>query len=71
MIDGDGRLFVATWEKSGKDSVYDVFDADGRYVARLSLPFRAISFKRGKLYCIEEDADGYQDVTRYSVNWLQ
>ena len=71
LIDEQGRLFVSSWIKDGKDFVYDVFDPDGRYVARFPLPFRSVVFKKGKLYCIEEDADGYQAVTRYSVNWLK
>jgi hypothetical protein len=70
LIDEQGRLFVSSWIKDGKDFVYDVFDPDGRYIARFPLPFRSVVFKKGKLYCIEEDADGYQVVTRYSVNWL-
>lgn len=69
LIDEKGRLFVSSWAKSGKDFVYDVFDPEGRYIARFPLPFRAVLFKKGKLYCIEEDSDGYQAVTRYSVIW--
>lgn len=71
IVDEQGRLFVATWEKIGKDTVYDVFDLEGRYIAKLTLPFRAVLFKKGKLYCIEEDAEGYQAVTRYSLNWMK
>jgi len=71
LIDEQGRLFVSSWTKSGKDFVYDVFDPEGRYIARFPLPFRAVLFKKGKLYCIEEDSDGYQAVTRYSVSWLK
>jgi hypothetical protein len=71
LIDERGRLFVANWAKRGKDSIYDVFDSEGRYVACFPLPFRPVVFKKSKLYCIEEDADGYQAVTRYSVNWLK
>jgi hypothetical protein len=71
LIDEQGRLFVSSWMKTGKDYVYDVFDPQGRYTARFPLPFRAVIFKKGRLYCIEEDADGYQAVTRYSVNWLE
>lgn len=71
VVDEQGRLFVSSWEKVGKDFVHDVFDPDGRYIAKFTLPFRSVLFKKGKLYCIEEDADGYQVATRYSVNWLK
>jgi hypothetical protein len=70
MIDEQGRLYVANWEQNGKEDVYDVFDPDGRYIAKFALPRKSILFKKGKLYSIEEDGDGYQNVTRYVVNWL-
>jgi hypothetical protein len=71
IVDEQGRLFVATWEKIGKDYVYDVFDLEGRFIAKFTLPFRSVLFRKGKLYCIEEDAEGYQAVTRYSLNWMK
>jgi hypothetical protein len=71
LIDERGRLFVSSWIKIGKDYVYDVFDADGRYIAKFTLPFRPVLFKKGKLFCIEEDAEGYQTVVRYSVHWAK
>jgi hypothetical protein len=71
IVDEQGRLFVSSWEKVGKDYVYDVFDPEGRFIAKFTLPFRPVLFKKGRLYCIEEDADGYQAVTRYSLNWLK
>ena len=73
-----GRLFVETWEKSpdGKQDVYDIFDEEGRYIARATLaPHpdflnpRPRFIKNGKLYTIEPDPKGYEVVKRYSVKW--
>jgi len=69
IIDDLGRLFVANWEKKGKDYIYDLFDPEGRYLARFVLPYKSILFKIGKLYTIEEDEDGYQTIKRYAVSW--
>ena len=65
-----GRIFVQTWEKT-KDGLYihDIFDADGRFLARLPLALNGIEIRNGKYYALEEDAEGYQSVKRYSVEW--
>ncbi|MEN6310354.1 MAG: 6-bladed beta-propeller [Acidobacteriota bacterium] len=73
-----GRLFVETWEKTpdGKQDVYDIFDAEGRYLARVGLPLhvdflnpRDRFIRDGKLYTIEPDDKGYEVVKRYTVTW--
>jgi len=73
-----GRLFVETWEKTpdGKQDVYDIFDAEGRYVARVGLPLhvdflnpRDRFIRNGKLYAIEADDKGYEVIKRYTVTW--
>ncbi len=69
IIDDLGRLFVANWEKKGKDYIYDLFDPKGRYLAKIVLPYKSILFKMGKLYTSEEDEDGYQTIKRYAVSW--
>jgi hypothetical protein len=77
LADG-GRLFVQTWERSpdGNQDIYDIFDEEGRFVARASLnPHpdflnpRTRVIKNSKLYTIEPDPKGYQVVKRYSVKW--
>ena len=71
VMDERGWLYVRpyTKEKVEKGVIYDVFDADGRYVARVVLPDRAIAIKYGKLYTIEEDAEGMRLVKRYALEW--
>jgi hypothetical protein len=46
-----------------------VFDPEGKYIARFTLKYWAIVWKKQKLYTIEEDEEGYQIVKRYSVGW--
>lgn len=70
-IDEEGWIFVLTWEKpaSGEEYSFDVFDSEGRYIAKIPLNFRPAVMKKGKIYTIEEDEDGYQFVKRYGVIW--
>lgn len=70
-LDNDGRLFISTFEKakSGEGYYCDVFDSDGRYIAKISLKTEPRVWKNQKLYTIEEDEEGYQYVKRYRVNW--
>lgn len=70
-LDDEGRIFVETYEKvkGGKGFYYDVFDSEGKYIARVPLGTRPQAWKKKKLYTIEEDEEGYQFVKRYKVTW--
>jgi hypothetical protein len=69
--DGEGRLFVQTFEKAktGKGRVFDIFDADGRFMGTVPLTDTPVLFRKGSLYSLEEDEDGYQIIKRYVVTW--
>jgi hypothetical protein len=69
--DEAGRLYVQSYEKGEGFNVYyhDVFDRDGRYIAKIQLKRAPVIFRDGKLYSLEEDEDGYQYVKRYKVTW--
>ncbi len=76
IIDDRDRLFVRTYEYEEKPDgpwlFYDVFDAEGRYLTRFSLPEREMAFnsKKNKLYCmIQENEDGFPQVKRYDMTW--
>jgi len=72
FLDDEGRLFVLTSEKAeNKESYYyDIFDPEGKYIAKVLFNINSpLFFKKGKLYTIEEDEDGYQYVKRYKVTW--
>jgi hypothetical protein len=70
-IDDEDRIFVHTYEKILNENgfYYDVFDSEGRYIAKIPLKVQPQIWKKNRLYTIEEDEDGYQFVKRYKVTW--
>lgn len=73
LADDEGRLYVKTYERTedAKSLYYDVFDKDGRYLAKLPIPLTIGPqvWKGGKMYSLEEDAEGFQRVKRYRLAW--
>ena len=68
--DDEGRIFVQTFRRTEEGSYYyDVFDSEGKYIAKVPLKVRPRDWKNNKLYTIEEDEEGYQYVKRYKVIW--
>ncbi len=69
--DEEGRIFVQTYEKTEdeEEDYYDVFDSEGKYIVRISLKYRPQVWKNNKLYMIEENEEGFQEVKRYKVYW--
>ena len=69
--DGQGRLLVSTFEKvnDGKGYYIDVFNAEAKYVAKIPLMTQPRIWKNGKLYTVEEDANGYSVMKRYGIKW--
>ncbi len=70
-VDDENRIFVQTWEKTENEEGYyfDVFDSEGKYIAKIALKFPPEVWKKNKLYTIEEDEEGFQMVKRYKVTW--
>lgn len=70
-LDEQGRLFVQTFEKGKKEREYyiDVFDAEGRYIAKITLDVEPVVWKRNKLYARKETEDGYHILKCYSIRW--
>jgi hypothetical protein len=65
-----GLIFVATFEKADNGhNIHDVFDKDGRLLARFPLRSQGLKISGGKYYALEEDEDGYQYVKRYALTW--
>ncbi len=78
--DNEGRIYALTLpvSKDNKSYLWDVFDKEGRYLAEIKLPGsqwhlsnmkKAMLWKEGKLYTVEENVDGYHIVKRYRVTW--
>jgi hypothetical protein len=70
-LDEEGRLIVRTYDKADEeDNVYlDIFDAEGRYIARFSSKVNPRIWKNGKMYAFEETDEGFFVIKRYSVSW--
>ena len=77
FADDEGRIIVKTYERvagTPGSLYYDVFDSEGRYEARVSLPLDlkiGSVWKNRKLYTIESDPQGFQIVNRYAVSWVK
>ncbi len=71
FVDDESRIFVFTWEKVPDEDkrYFDVFDSDGKYIAKLPLNRGTQVIKKNKLYAIEKDEDGYHVIQRYKVTW--
>jgi len=75
-IDDEGRIYVRTYDYITKDGVqldrYDVFDPEGRYVAKFYHP-RAETvqvFRKNKMYTrVEEEVYGIDVLRKYSLIW--
>lgn len=68
--DDQGRIFVETYENDKENNnFYDVFDAEGRYIVKIAMKNKPVYWKKGKLYSIEEDDEGFQVVKRYKILW--
>jgi hypothetical protein len=66
----EGWLLVQTFEQSANGYyIFDVFDEQGRFLTRIPLPGEPKIWKKGKLYCREEDETGFQLLVRYSFKW--
>jgi len=69
--DEGGRIFVMTNERveEGEGYYYDVFDPEGKFIAKIPLKIRPYTFKNKKLYTVEQDEEGYLFVKRYKITW--
>jgi hypothetical protein len=69
--DNEGIIYAQTHErKPGVKGFYnDVFDREGKYIAKFILNEFPRVIKNRKAYTIEEDAQGYQYVKRYKLAW--
>lgn len=75
-VDDEGRIYVRTYDyinkEGGQLDRYDVFDPEGRYIAKFYHPraetFQAI--RKDKLYVrVEEEVSGIDLLRKYSLIW--
>ncbi|MCJ7618344.1 MAG: 6-bladed beta-propeller [Desulfobacterales bacterium] len=70
-VDENGRIFVQTNERQmdNDEFYFDVFEPDGKYIAKIPLKTFPEYWKNGKMYTAEEDENGYLYIKRYKVIW--
>lgn len=66
-VGDNGWLFVIVNSEGNEFTVLDVFNAEGRYIARTeaAIPSEMLCFKKGKAYAIATE-DSYKSVKRFS-----
>jgi hypothetical protein len=71
VLADEGRLLVKTYEKgeASKEFYWDVFDADGRYIARVPIVHEIRLWRDGRAYFIVEDEDGYKTIRCCRARW--
>jgi len=67
----EGRLLVRTFEKgqAKKEFYWDVFDADGRYIAKVPIAHDIRLWRDGKAYFFVEDEEGYRLLRCCRARW--
>lgn len=70
-FDDRGHIFVWRYEKQQDEQggLVDIFDSEGRYIAQTRLKLNPLIFKKGHMYTIEEDEEGFKVVKRYKIRW--
>lgn len=71
ILCGDqGRLFVQTWEPGPEPgtAMFDVFDAEGRFTRRMTVPENLQAARGDRVYAIVHDDDDYPIVVRYRIS---
>jgi hypothetical protein len=69
--DDEGRFLAYTYVKTEDDerNYYDIFDSEGKFILRTSFKAWPQVWENGKIYCVEEDEEGFEVIKRYKVNW--
>jgi hypothetical protein len=75
LCDDEGRVFVRTLENYGSGICrYDVFNAEGIYIARFECPENEeiVAIRKAKVYSrIRENEEGIPVIKRYRIEWKQ
>jgi hypothetical protein len=73
VTDDEDKIYVATFERlgAGKKGCYcDVYDKEGKYLAKVILPAASALIQKGYLYCSDETEDGLAVLKRYRIKWM-
>jgi hypothetical protein len=53
----------------GEGYYHDVFDHEGRFIAKIPFRFRPILIKDKKYYTVREDDEGFHVIKRHKAVW--
>lgn len=67
----EGQLLVMTYEKgkATKEFYWDVFDSDGRYIAKVPIVGQIRLWRDGKVYFFVENEDGFRVLKCFRARW--
>ena len=82
FLDDEGRLYVKTYEQGNDrhEFIHDVFNADGVFITRVSLPgfgswmypgrdLNRAKARNNRFYCIREKESGYKELIVNKMFW--
>jgi len=71
VLGDEGRLLVRTYEKGKTKEEYfwDVFDIEGRFVAKVPIAHDMRLWRNGKVYFFVEDDEGYKVLKCFRAHW--
>ena len=73
LCDEDDRIYVRTFERDNKGGFYyDVFNSEGRNIAKFSVPGNELIFtvRKNNMYAVvSKGGNEFSSVKRYSVEW--
>jgi len=71
FVDEEDRLYVRTFEKGKEKNAYlvDIFNPDGKFIARCEMPEGVLLMKAGRLYAVEKDEEDYPYLCCYQATW--
>lgn len=70
LADEEGRILARTPERSADGNMrYDVFDKEGRFLAKIELTGPPVLWKGGCLFVLEENPETGQILRRFRVRW--
>jgi hypothetical protein len=69
--DEKGRIFALSYVTIDEDDTryLDVFDSEGRYIVRIKTHSFPQIWKKGKMYSVDLDENGFEVIKRFRLKW--
>ncbi len=69
VVDDQDRLYVWTSEGGESGRVYDIFNPEGRYIAKIKFQFHPGFLANGRIYSIGESEAGLHEIQILAIGW--